>query len=167
MISETEFHFPEGSVIKICRTGMITLISSDNTIPKIYVPCLINTSMALATDTEFCGLEYHRREAPASLVLTSAGKRELDIIRLLKEHQDIELAIAKAQVLTAPSTIYRRTAYSRALTLSEKLESTSASTSVTILEEKIKYPEQEVITVEDFFKKHVDAFIQTILNHGA
>lgn len=57
------FIFPDGSEVKIDPRGMLTLISSDAAIPKIYIPAAPEVPLGLSTDTGvFTGDAYFLKQ---------------------------------------------------------------------------------------------------------
>jgi hypothetical protein len=58
--SKQEFRFADGSSVIVNRAGMLVLVSSDPTLPVVYVPLVLDSPIALATDTDFAGLDYYQ-----------------------------------------------------------------------------------------------------------
>ncbi len=54
------FRFPDGSMVYVNRDGMLMLVSSDTTLPTIYVPLVLDSALGLATDAHFAGDERFR-----------------------------------------------------------------------------------------------------------
>lgn len=55
---KNKFVFPEGSEVLIDKKGMVTLISSDTSIPTFYIPTSLSFAICLASNTEFAGNNY-------------------------------------------------------------------------------------------------------------
>ena len=53
------FSFEDGSKVYIDRAGVLIMESSDTSLPKIYVPLVLDSSLAMATDNDFAGNEYY------------------------------------------------------------------------------------------------------------
>ncbi|ANE49440.1 hypothetical protein [Flavisolibacter tropicus] len=53
------FAFPDGSTVIINRGGMLVLKSSDPSIPKIYVPSVLDTALGVSTTSDFAGNPYY------------------------------------------------------------------------------------------------------------
>ncbi|MCW3104322.1 MAG: hypothetical protein JWO09_2762 [Bacteroidetes bacterium] len=56
--SGNEFVFSENSRVLVDPAGMITLISSEPSLPRVYIPSLLDASLGVGTDTEFAGNVY-------------------------------------------------------------------------------------------------------------
>lgn len=54
------FRFQDGSSIRIQRTGMLQLRSSNRNIPDIWIPSVLESDLGLAAGNSFCGSEYYR-----------------------------------------------------------------------------------------------------------
>lgn len=55
---KNKFVFPDGSEVLIDKKGMVTLKSSDTSIPEFYIPTSLSFAICLATNTEFAGNNY-------------------------------------------------------------------------------------------------------------
>jgi len=53
------FSFDDGSVVLVDPDGMITLRSSDLSLPDVYIPSCLGVYLAAATMESFCGSEYY------------------------------------------------------------------------------------------------------------
>lgn len=56
---KNEFVFPDGSIVKTNRSGMVVLISGDSDIPHIYIPTALDTPLGMATHHFFAGNDYY------------------------------------------------------------------------------------------------------------
>lgn len=54
-----EFCFADGSTVKVDAEGMITLRSSDESLPDIFIPSCVGVAIAAATPDVFCGAAYY------------------------------------------------------------------------------------------------------------
>jgi len=53
------FCFEDGSTVVVDTEGMISLCSSNQTLPEIFIPSCVGNSIAAATHDVFCGAEYY------------------------------------------------------------------------------------------------------------
>lgn len=70
LISKEEFVFSDGSSVKINRSGMMMLISSNPDIPCIYIPTSLDCSLGIGTNEQFAGHEFYYNEN-SGLIKTS------------------------------------------------------------------------------------------------
>jgi hypothetical protein len=61
--NKNKFVFPDGSEVLLDNRGMLTLVSSNEEIPKIYFAPVLQLSMAMTTDEEFAGNNYFYDES--------------------------------------------------------------------------------------------------------
>ncbi|MFK7795842.1 MAG: hypothetical protein AB8E82_00205 [Aureispira sp.] len=54
-----QFTFPDGSTVTANSLGLMTLTSSNQKLPKIYLPTTLNKSLGMATEEHFCGNPYY------------------------------------------------------------------------------------------------------------
>jgi hypothetical protein len=62
---KNKFVFPEGSEVIVDKKGIVTLISSDKSIPEFYIPTKLGFHIGMASNTEFTGNEYFYDEEKA------------------------------------------------------------------------------------------------------
>ena len=58
-INNREFTFADGSSLLINRSGIIVLISSNEKIPPIYIPMVIDAALGVGTADLFAGNDYY------------------------------------------------------------------------------------------------------------
>ncbi|MBY0486437.1 MAG: hypothetical protein K2P85_04520 [Flavobacteriaceae bacterium] len=68
-----QFVFPDGSVVRFDKVGVLTFVSSDITIPEFYLPTSLQFSLGLASETEFAGNNYFYDETKAQLKITTSA----------------------------------------------------------------------------------------------
>lgn len=56
---QRHFTFPDGSTIMANSLGVMTLTSSNTSLPPIYLPMVLNKSLGMATEEHFCGNPYY------------------------------------------------------------------------------------------------------------
>lgn len=168
---ENIFTFNDGSTVETIRTGMIILRSSDTSIPAIYFPSALDSTLGIATADEFAGNTYYHKEYQESsynAVLTDTGTNLLHVVKILQQQGKVSLKMAREIASTAPALIPEKFSLNEANSLKAVLEKQGAE--VTIKPDNIwdeKFPiANKIITLPEFFEKHVKAFINTILNYG-
>jgi len=165
LISDKEFCFEDGSSIEIHFCGMLTLKSSKESIPYIYVPSVISSSLGVATDTAFAGNEYYCKEPLYELILKDAGVKKLEVIRITKTALNNKLSEGKEMIDTPGSLIVSYYPKAKAISLKKDLEQAGATIEMNCV--SITEEEQQKLSPELFFKTYINEFIQTILTHGA
>lgn len=69
-INKKTFEFADGSKVLVSPHGMIELVSSDQSIPKIYLPLELDISLGIATTNYFAGNEFYLPEDSALKKIT-------------------------------------------------------------------------------------------------
>lgn len=66
------FSFPDGSTVTANSLGLMTLTSSNKSLPPIYLPMVLNKSLGMATGRHFCGNPYYYKNlAPNEIELVT------------------------------------------------------------------------------------------------
>jgi ribosomal protein L7/L12 len=164
-ISDAEFVFGDGSTIRINKLGMFILKSSDETIPIIYIPAILDASLGVATEYSFAGNEYYYSEPQYEVILENAGENKMQIIKLIKEVTDKGLSDVGNLVGDAPSTLLMNVSKTKAMSLKHALESNGARVTVH-LSPFSNSLELEKISTSLFFEKYIHPFVKQILSHG-
>lgn len=68
--NKNKFVFPDGSEVHVDKKGMVTLISSDASIPEFYIPTSLSFFICLASKTEFAGNNYFYKEDNALNIIS-------------------------------------------------------------------------------------------------
>lgn len=162
-----EFVFFDGSRVRINRSGMIILISSNEYIPTIYIPSALDASLGVATRTHYAGHKFYYKDIQCELILTTAGKDQLKVINVLKETLDIGLKEAKHMVDHTPQLISKSMLKGKAEELKNKLENVGAITALNPATQwNACYEAPEQISTTLFYNKYIEAFIQHIKKNG-
>ena len=151
------FRFPDGSTIEQNRNGMLTLISSNKAIPKIYIPCVLNTSLGIATEDMFAGNPYYQMKYKVELLLNNITDNKLILVKLIKVKLGISLKQAKEMVDTS---IISSTDGKKMVFLETELKQRKVSYAI-----RKRGQLQRVIKPGDFYKMYIQEFINHIVNH--
>jgi len=151
------FRFPDGSTIEQNRNGMLTLISSNKAIPKIYIPCVLNTSLGIATEDMFAGNPYYQMKYKVELLLNNITDNKLILVKLIKAKLGISLKQAKEMVDTS---IISSTDGKKMVFLETELKQRKVSYAI-----RKRGQLQRVIKPGDFYKMYIQEFINHIVNH--
>lgn len=166
-IADREFKFNDGSTIEINKNGILILNSSNATIPTIYLPSSLDSSLAIATNAEFAGNEYYYKEIQFDINLTNAGTKRLSIVKLLKDSfSEMGLSQAKDLVDFAPSQIAKSISKSKTFQIKSNLEAEGATVEITASQNAQQTAELSKISTSLFFQKHMIPYINTILAYG-
>jgi ribosomal protein L7/L12 len=162
--NDKEFVFEDGSIVEINRNGILILKSSNDSIPWIYVPLVLDSSLGVATENDFAGNEYYYKNPQFEVKLVSAGPKTISAIRILKENLPIGLSEAKTIADAAPTLITNRISEKQAMKLKSDLRDVAAVAELQVAKDEFSYPVK--ITSADFFSRYIEQFINTILIHG-
>jgi len=152
------FKFEDGSVIHHDRNGMLTLISSNKELPKIYIPCVLGSALAAATETTFTGDRYYRMEPKKELFFDDKNFMKIQAIKSVKNVLGLGLKEAK---LSVDRGYVVTDSHSKLIQLQDELDQLSVDS--TIRQRGII---QDVIKPGDFYQKYIQAFINQICSHG-
>ncbi len=159
------FVFIDGSSVEVNRSGLLILNSSDKQIPTIYIPTALDSSLGLATDSEFAGNTYYYKEPVYEVILKRIGERKLESVKTLKELANFSLMDAKSMIDNENhAVIFTHCLRQKALAFQKTM--TEIGNDVE-LREIAGSAELQKITLEEFYKKYLGRYINTILNHGA
>lgn len=92
------YMFRDGSYIKHNRAGMLTLVSSNSDISNVYIPCILGSSLGVATNGVFSGVRYFRNELKYELYFYKPITQKLSITKMVKNELGIHLKNAKYMV---------------------------------------------------------------------
>lgn len=153
-----EFQFEDGSTVYHNRNGMLTLVSSNKDIPRIYIPCVLGSALGVATEKYFTGDRYYRREWRNELLLDLKTDEKLKAIKLIKEQLGIGLKEAKQSVdkgIVVSDNFYNLQYLEDELLL--------LSIKSTLKRRGLK---QLDMKPDEFYQKYIQAFIDQIRSHG-
>lgn len=151
------FEFPDGSTIEHNRNGMLTLKSANNAIPEIYLPCVLNIALGVATNDTFAGDSYYRKEQRSELYFEEIKARKLEAVKLIKHTLNIGLGAAKNNIA---ERVVSSMDHDKVLSLQRELSNIGITTTY-----GRRGIEQELINTEDFYQKYIQAFIDQILSY--
>ena len=153
------YSFPEGSTIRHNSDGILTLISANKAIPKIYVPCVLNTPLGLATEDKFSGHTYYQLKHKVEILLTGESSNKLAIIKLVKGHLgNVTLKSAKEMV---DSRLINSTDEMKILSIKEELDEMNVSYTI-----RKRGKQQDVLKPIEFYNRYIKYFLNHIVSHG-
>lgn len=166
-LNDREFEFTDGSRVEINRGGMLILKSSNNSIPYIYIPSMLDVSLGVATENAFAGNVYYYKEPQYTVILKDPGTNKIGIIKLIKGFVEIGLSGAQTIVANAPKNMVHFCPKSKADKIKETLEANGAMVEIipSFLQEE-QLEEQEKINTSSFFTKYINAFVSNIQAYG-
>ena len=161
-----EFVFDDGSCIEVNRSGVLILKSSDENIPLIYIPSIIESALGLAAGNDFSGYEYYYKSPLVELILKKAGQNILPQIQALHEQTDIPRhecgEIMHSRSL--PRTIIQYVSMGKAETIRRMLEIHGST--IEIKEMPVKEQKLTIIPPSLFYDKYIQAFVKNIQSYG-
>ncbi len=160
-----EFEFPDGSVIEINRSGMLILKSSNENIPYIYVPSVIDAALGVATKTEFAGYQYYYKEGKYAVYLLGCHHK-LETVKLVNDFTGLGLKYSKDKVdelYEGKPSVFLTDCSKAEFNKYEKLFN---EYDAEIVCDQKGNSFQNIITTTEFFKKNIQAFIKNIQDYG-
>ncbi len=160
-----EFEFPDGSVIKINRSGMLILKSSNENIPYIYVPSVIDAALGMATEMEFAGYQYYYKEGKYAVYLLGCHHK-LETVKLVNDFTGLGLKYSKDKIdeLNEGKPSVFLTDCSKAEF--NKYEKLFNEYDAEIVCDQKGNSFQNIIPTTEFFQKYIQAFIKNIQDYG-
>ena len=162
--SENYFEFNDGSHVTVDPLGLILLQSSDKTIPPIYIPSVLNSSLGVATRNEFAGNPYYYKEQLFEIMLMSHGEEPLAVIKTIRELTRTGLHKAKELATTAPCNLLYFFTGEEAKHAKDMLENAGAK--VKIIPKDPAQTQLETISTTGFYDKHINEYISIIRMNG-
>ena len=80
-----KFVFPDGSEVLLDKRGMLTLVSSNPDLPKIYFPPVLQNTLAMATDDAFAGNIYFHDKTRILEIIETTDFREKYLDRFIQQ----------------------------------------------------------------------------------
>ncbi len=166
--ADNEFMFNDGSRIRINRSGMIILTSSDKQMPDVYIPSVLEETLGVATVHHYAGRSYYHKDALYEVILKSPGQNNiLKVVRLVKESAQIGLAAAKDLVDQCPGLILKNITAAQAEEIKGKFNAEGAEIEIKQVYERNFFAERNKISTNDFFEQHIASFVHTIQANAA
>lgn len=158
------FIFPDGSYI-INKIGYFILKSSDQSIPEIYVPAFLDSTIGIGTVEEFTGNEIYLNKALYEINLINPGGSPLKCVKLIKEVTGFGLQKSKDFVDNWPCNLQHYFTKEEADIAINKFRGIGVEVSLVNTNPAFETP--TVVKPFYFFKKHIIPFINTILEYGS
>ncbi|MCI5058674.1 MAG: hypothetical protein MRY83_21360 [Flavobacteriales bacterium] len=156
------FQFPDGSIIEVVRTGMLKLVSSDESIPEIYIPTTLDRHLGVCAGKAFAGNSYYLKEPAFNIKVQNPGGNKIEVVKGLKAFSFEPLSLKSAKGKLDDESFSVQVASKMDKTKLVKILSNSgASFEVEDLNSPF-----DVVSATHFFKEFIDQFVQNILNHG-
>ncbi len=161
------FEFPDGSIIEINKSGLIIMKSSDNNIPAIYFPSVLDSSLGITTKEEFAGNVFYYKEPLYELILNDSGNNEnkLHLVKIVKELTSSGVLVAKEIVENAPRNLLQFFNEKEAIEAKTRLEENGAV--VEIIPVHSVMQQIEKLDPDMFFHRNITPYIHTIQSHGS
>ena len=152
------FAFKDGSTVTIDRNGMIILDSSNEEIPKIYIPSVITSSIAAATQDTFAGNAYYRLDPTKKIVIKQSIVDKKKVVNALnyegfRDDKLMENAVKFGVVESDNHPVLDL--------LHKKFEKIGIPVDLHTLG-----IQQDIIEVRVFYMKYIQAFIDQVLFYG-
>lgn len=164
--AENEFTFTDGSSIKINRSGVLVLKSSNHNIPPIYIPSVLDASLGLAIKDVFAGNDFYYKEGRFEVMLTSSGSSKINVVKILKEVLNVDLREAKNLVDSTSSQVITTTTKTKAQEIKKLLEAQGASVELTNQNNNEGEEDFTRIPTDLFMTRYIQPFIDHIISNG-
>jgi ribosomal protein L7/L12 len=161
--TENGFVFIDGSRITVLPDSMVRLSSSDDSVPVIYFPTVLEASLGICTKTEFAGNQYYHKETMHSMQLTNFGPSALATLKVLKAHVQCGLKEAKEYIDSLPYTFVGEYLEADAEKLIRNFEEVGAKVEIMHTYET----KQKIIATPLFYDRYVQPFIFVIEQYAA
>lgn len=165
VVGNNIFEFEDGSQVIIDKSGIIILRSSDESIPEIYIPSVLNMGLGVATLNDFAGNGYFKNNPVYELTLEETGAQKISVIKLIREQTLAGLKDMKEFVESTPAKVALFMNKEKADQLKEELENAGAKVSISKLNEKHKTLNE--ISTSSFFSEYIYKFTKTIRDYEA
>lgn len=157
------FVFTDGSKVTVLPDSMVVLSSSDENIPDIYLPTILEASLGICTKTEFAGNQYYHKETMHCLQLTNFGPSALATLKVLKAHVKCGLKEAKEHIDNLPYTFGGEYLEADAEQLIRSFEEAGAKVEIMHTYET----KQKIISTSLFYDRYIQPFIFVIEQYAA
>ena len=165
---QNEFVFHDGSSIEVNRSGVLILKSSNEAIPLIYIPSIIDSTLGIAAGDEFTGNGYYYKDRLVELILKHSVVVNPQIVaQVIHEHTQ-KSRVECEDLLNSihwPKTIFSGISMSKAEKMRQALDTYHAV--VEIKEIPSNEHKLTIISPELFYTKYIQAFVNTIQSYGA
>ncbi len=161
--SENLFLFDDGSTVEVKACGLIILKSSDEFIPNIYIPSIIESNLALATESEFAGSQFYYNEPTFELVLHNIKNSTLLLKKWIRKMTNYSLTEIKILLRSDPVIIPLHLNENQKDDAKKELDLWNIEYDFSPC-----YPDFQplkIISPNQFFHNYVHPFITTIQNH--
>ncbi len=164
-INPNEFVFNDGSSVEVNRSGMLILKSSNENIPLIYIPSILDVTLGVAAGDDFAGNTYYHKEKQFEIILKNPGSQPLAVVKYIQDCTQMGLAYSKNIVDGWPASIMKHVNDVYAAGVRKELENLGASVEIKAMQNK----DAELKTMNPlvFYDKYIQAFINTIQSNGA
>lgn len=156
------FEFPNGSRVDTDEKGICWLRAPGDY--TIYIPTVLDYALGVATDSEFAGNPYFKKQSLYLLTLVKPSTDKQETIRCLQG--TLRMGVKRSEEL-AQNTPCALGAYglSKAEEFKKELEKYGAQVSIKEDFSVHPHPLAEVST-DQFYEQHIKAFTQNIFGHG-
>lgn len=164
-VRNKEFRFDDESTILVENNGLITLRSSDKTIPDISLISALEAQLGLGTNNAFTGNIFYFNEnlSEVSVFLEYIGTDIIKAAKIIKKFTDLSLSVIKQLIDAAPLLIPIKMDIDKAKQMIEELAMVNCKCRIV----SSNVGKQEIISTEKFHNLYYDKFIQQIINHAA
>ncbi|MBP6386801.1 MAG: hypothetical protein KA313_02535 [Pseudarcicella sp.] len=156
------FVFSDKSVIYINKNGYYTLVSSNENIPKIYIPAVLDFGLGVATDVYFAGNEYFYRIPYLNIHFETIGNKKLKACQIIKEYTSLTSEIVKRYIEDSPAKFSIYMKISDAKKMIQELKEIGCVASF----KSNNFEERQHLSTQAFYNNFIQPFIQHIINHG-
>jgi hypothetical protein len=157
------FEFLDGSKIIVNKIGVFTLVSSDLSIPKIYVPSVIDRNLGVCNDTEYSGNSFYSTGANFEVEVTDPGANKIAVIKGMRSASIHSLGLkdAKDKMENPPFTIDIDSGH-KYYEFKHVLEVSGAKFTSIENDQNIR-----IVSPREFYRNNIYKFIRTIVDYGS
>lgn len=166
MIEPRTFLFADGSSVQVNRSGMLTLISSDDRIEPIFIPSTLDCALGVSTPTTFSGRNFYHAEKLVQLYLRQSDAESVKLARALSTYTHLNLEQLTDLIREAPCYLDITVDVTKGEEIITNLtQAVGGGIQIDLIpyEEKI---EQKELAPDAFYIQYIIPFINNILKHG-
>lgn len=159
---KNNFLFKDGSTITAHKNNILSLVSSNTSIPPIYIPLCISIAIGVATETHFSGNDYffNQNTNKCSIKILNSSTNKLDVVKIIRNYSSLGLKEIKEGIDYPPFIVSN-------INKNQLFKFTKELTELGVDIEEIRSTKQEqtIIEPKQFFDIYISPFIQTILDY--
>lgn len=166
-VSDNLFRFADGSSVEVNRNGMLVLKSSNDNIPTIYIPSIIEATIGVAAGDVFAGNDYYYKNKLVHALVDFKDAGKLEIVKILMEYR---VGVGLKELKEASYSKWMPIPIKHDANVSlmkSRIEALGAEVKFEYSDKQAAGIGMERVGAKDFFARFINEFIKHIMAHGA